>query len=284
MAKIHTLKKNGESIYPMTHIKGVVDDNGNTMDVLLAEAEKRALRKLYIAAGALYNDTDEVIKRTAFWGEEVDHLPKHYYLNGLGDITEEQMLEIYKYKDYMTMYISVDGINRFFQNGLTCRTLFPYNAGSARFSYRISIKDNCLFSGNNFEVIKWNNTGTWSNNVYRIGLLFHNTQNLRIIDKFVPANDERFYFCYALKEARVDKLQYNLSFEDSPKISKESILFAINNFVVPTTAASTATNKYIKLHKNSYPILSVDEDILSAINAKNEELSPMNWSLSLVSA
>lgn len=283
MAQIQTLKKGGKTIYPQTHVKAVVDDNGNTMDVLLAEAEERVLRKLYIAAGAEYNDTDQIIKKTAFWGEEVDHLPKHYYLNGLGDITEEQMIEIYKYKDYMTMYIGISGMDRFFQNGLTCRTLFPYNAGRDRFSYKISMKDNSLFSGANFEVLKWNKTDTWSNNVYGRGLL-HNTTNLRIFDKYVPTGDVTFYFCYALKEARVDKLQYNLSFEHSSKISKESILFAINNFVVPTTAASTATNKYIKLHKNSYSILSVDEDILSAINAKNEELSPKNWSLSLVSA
>lgn len=37
MTQIHTLKQNGESIYPMTHMKGVVDDYGNTMDVLLSQ-------------------------------------------------------------------------------------------------------------------------------------------------------------------------------------------------------------------------------------------------------
>lgn len=37
MTQIHTLKQNGESIYPMTHMKAVVDDNGNTMDVLLSQ-------------------------------------------------------------------------------------------------------------------------------------------------------------------------------------------------------------------------------------------------------
>ena len=35
MAQIHTLKKEGNTIYPQTHVKAVVDDNGNTVDDLL---------------------------------------------------------------------------------------------------------------------------------------------------------------------------------------------------------------------------------------------------------
>lgn len=35
MAEIHTLKKGGNTIYPQTHVKAVVDDNGNTVDDLL---------------------------------------------------------------------------------------------------------------------------------------------------------------------------------------------------------------------------------------------------------
>lgn len=35
MAKIHTLIKKGEAIYPVTHISAVVDDNGNTVEELI---------------------------------------------------------------------------------------------------------------------------------------------------------------------------------------------------------------------------------------------------------
>lgn len=39
MAKIHTLKKNGETIYPVTHISAVVDDNGNTVTEIISRIE-----------------------------------------------------------------------------------------------------------------------------------------------------------------------------------------------------------------------------------------------------
>lgn len=39
MAQIHTLKKKGETIYPVTHISAVVDDNGNTVTELISEVK-----------------------------------------------------------------------------------------------------------------------------------------------------------------------------------------------------------------------------------------------------
>lgn len=39
MAQIHTLKKDGKSIYPVTHVSAVVDDNGNTVTELISEVE-----------------------------------------------------------------------------------------------------------------------------------------------------------------------------------------------------------------------------------------------------
>ena len=53
------------------------------------------LRPLYIAAGAEYNDSGVDKTKTAPWGETVTHKAGHYYLNGLGDITEEQMEVIF---------------------------------------------------------------------------------------------------------------------------------------------------------------------------------------------
>lgn len=61
----------------------------------IANAPNLALRALYVAAGAEYNDSGADKTKTAPWGETVTHKAGHYYLNGLGDITEEQMLDIY---------------------------------------------------------------------------------------------------------------------------------------------------------------------------------------------
>jgi hypothetical protein len=46
MAQIHTLKKEGESIYPVTHISAVVDDNGNTVAGLISEVEGKVPTKV----------------------------------------------------------------------------------------------------------------------------------------------------------------------------------------------------------------------------------------------
>ena len=48
MAQIHTLKKGGKSIYPVTHISAVVDDNGNTVAELISEVENKVPTKEYV--------------------------------------------------------------------------------------------------------------------------------------------------------------------------------------------------------------------------------------------
>ncbi|MBQ2289766.1 MAG: hypothetical protein II249_03760, partial [Bacteroidaceae bacterium] len=59
------------------------------------QGRQLALRSLFVAAGAEYNDGITDKAKTAPWGETVIHKAGHYYLNGLGDITEKQMVEIY---------------------------------------------------------------------------------------------------------------------------------------------------------------------------------------------
>lgn len=50
---------------------------------------------LFLSAGAEFNDTDTPITMTAPWGEEVQHLPGYFYLNGLGDISYNEMQDIW---------------------------------------------------------------------------------------------------------------------------------------------------------------------------------------------
>lgn len=61
----------------------------------IANAPNLALRALFVAAGAEYNDSGTDKTNTTPWGETVTHKAGHYYLNGLGDITEGQMTRIY---------------------------------------------------------------------------------------------------------------------------------------------------------------------------------------------
>lgn len=256
MTQIQTLKKDGETIYPMTHMKGVVDDNGNTMDVLLAEAEKRVLRNLYIAAGAEYNDTDQIIKKTAFWGKEVDHLPKHYYLNGLGDITEEQMSFIYQYKDSMTIFIASGATQggRFWQgvSDSRLRTLFGTNNYS-RWMTDKSIATNVPFASVPIEVVKWCNVpglapvdGATKAMKSTAGMFFQNNK-LKVVDRFMLNADSNFNQVPNLEELRLWATNFNVTLSNNKKISKESIIYIITNVLKTTTKALVIT-----LHADTY--------------------------------
>lgn len=226
-----------------------------------------ALRSLFIAAGAEYNDSDDVIKRTAFWGEEVDHLPNHYYLNGLGDIDEEEMMKIYQHKDDMTMFLSAKNQGRFFQDGAFkgYRTLFGFNGGS-RFVDGLNINAaNPFASTNDLEVIKWINNDKWSMYASSIALnasgLFFNITKIRVIDIFTPNNNINFHNASALQYVRLHKLKYNMNFNSSKNISKGSILYMINN-AVPTSAIT------ITLHPDAYARLADDTEIVAALEAQ----------------
>ena len=53
MAEIHTLKKDGKTIYPQTHIQAVVDDNGNTVAELISQTSEGILSEVQAIANGL---------------------------------------------------------------------------------------------------------------------------------------------------------------------------------------------------------------------------------------
>ena len=62
------------------------------------------------------------------------------------------------------------------------------------------------------------------------------------------------------------------------------MLFLINNWTVPSSAATSPSTYVITLTVAAYERFSEDEDIVSAISAKNEALAAKNYTLNLVSA
>ena len=236
-------------------IANIGGGGGGDMDVLLAEAEKRLMRNLYITAGAEYNDTDQIIKKTAFWGAEVDHLPKHYYLNGLGDITEEQMSFIYQYKDSMTIFIASGATQggRFWQDIVDnrLRTLFGTN-NFGRWITGKAVSNLNPFASTKIEVIKWDNKERLANingaslAMKASGLFFQNTK-LRVVDRFMPAADFNFGQAPNLEELRLWATNFNITLSQNPKISKTSIVYTIENVLKTTTKALVIT-----LHADTY--------------------------------
>lgn len=242
---------------------------GDTMDVLLAEAEKRALRKLFIAAGAEYNDTDVNKAKTAPWGETVQHLPKHYYLNGLGDITEEQMLKIYDMRETLPMIRASATTERWFQGvKADYRTFFPIKDCSRRIEFTFIKNGYYAFNRCSAEVLKWTLDSGF--NYYPAPLtgdsegIFSNMQNLRFIDSLNASGglkQDIFLNCPKLEYFRIVKLKNNLNFKDSPLLDKECVAYSINK------AAPTSTIT-ITLHPDAYARLANDADIVAALEAQ----------------
>ena len=229
----------------------------------VARGRELAKRDLYIAAGALYNDTDEVIKRTAFWGEEVEHLPKHYYLNGIGDIGEEEMMKIYECKDAMNhILLCPTSVSRYFQDVRLPRTLIPHI--DYRFSFGKNFSSSYVFSSG-IEVIKWcvgsqfasplSGTASISDSLF-----FYKCSSLRVIDTFITGKNLEIHNAVNLKEVRIS-LKHSISLPDSSNLSKDSVLYMIGN----CTATSAIT---IALNTGLYDSLSIDDEILTSLAAK----------------
>ena len=251
-----------------------------------------ALRDLYIEAGAEYNDTDDIIKKTAFWGEEVDHQPGCYYLNGLGDITEEQMAYIYRMKDSMTIFLASNDTarGRFWQDmgDSRLRTLFGTN------NYGRWLTDKTIGGANPFasmkiEVIKWTNTsGLATSGGEALAMkmssdaFFQNT-TLKVIDRFMPSKDCSFGQATNLAELRLWATNFNIDLSKNQKISKASIIYTIDNVL-----RTTSKTLLITLHSNVYAKCAEggewNEDVIDALNTVNEGTITGGGSIGIVSA
>ena len=224
------------------------------------------LRSLFIAAGAEYNDSGADKTKTAPWGETVTHKAGHYYLNGLGDITEEQMMEIF-IQTYP--FYNADDLTKAFrkQGGSRDKTTRTNLRNRNYFTGITSNSKICLESvcyGNetiesfaiNYNQLEVAVTGA-ENSFYCstslksiIGYL--NIQSLKSIE---------FKNCNKLSHFTLCKLNSNISFAESKDVTTNSILFIINN-------AKTSSTITITLHPETYARLAGDADIVSALEAQ----------------
>ena len=223
----------------------------------VARGRELAKRDLYVSAGALYNDTDEVIKRTAFWGEEVDHLPHHYYLNGLGNITELQMATIFN-NNYLSMFLCFSVTNVFNNSSLRTTPLLKTRLPIISFMSN----QNGIFHYSGIEVVKVLNGSSWGEAMLVGSLLgFNNATKLKVIDTLDCKNIKSSTIIsnvVNLLHFRFKNLSTNLSLPNSAKISKESIVYLIQN------SANTSVIT-ISLHPNLYLRLMEDVDILTVL-------------------
>lgn len=236
------------------------------LNSIIEQGKQLALRALFVAAGAEYNDTDQDIEKTAPWGDTYTHKAKHYSLNGLGDITEEQMAIIFN-----------KGASLPVDNNL-CRYKGRTNTYFQGIFSMTQISGYYWAYENNCEVLNFGEKGSndtqltrtiqVSYNDYFVG----NAPNLRfIIGAKITFDSNKTIALTAFKATQLEivyiyNLAKDISFYVCSKLNKTSVLYAIQN-AKPTSAIA------ITLHHDAYVRLTEDQEVLNALNAKNEALT-----------
>lgn len=204
------------------------------------------LRDLYISAGAKYNEATG-----------------YYELNGLTDITEEQMRVIWQ-----------EDLSGWYQKGRTNLTRnISVKGNTGGYNGGIDIACICI-NNKNLQVF---NLGADCFARY-MDSAFRECSNLETIDtrfRVVPYDTSlginTFRGCIKLKDVRFNnhylRMKATLNLYDSPLISKESVLSAITT--TDNASATSAGFLTITLHADAYARLKDDADIIAALEAKN---------------
>ena len=207
------------------------------------------LRDLYISAGAKYNEA------TGF-----------YELNGLTDITEEQMRVIYEKTWGWWLHLpSLDG----FGSALP-RTNIPcpdYKIIS--YASNISIHSIFSVSGNNdnLEVVNlralYTPTGFDEIKIVDFNWAFQECKKIREVQGIINVKEARYDLNIGgnIETINIKGLKVNIRFYNSQRLSKESVLYMIKN----SEATSAIT---ISLNKAVYDVMKDDADIIAALTEK----------------
>ena len=225
------------------------------------EKVNNPLRPLYIAAGAEYNDTGTDKTKTAPWGETVTHKAGHYYLNGLGDITEEQMMDIYNSDKY---WLSSECIG--VMSGEKSRTNIP-PCSSILYRYK-EFSFHQAFNETNIEVLSLTSNKSYNDTIHvnRLSYLGQGSKHLKRIVGVLDAsnltqNTDTKINPPSLTHISIINISRNFSFYMSPDLSKESVVYMI-------TQASPTTAITITLHPDAYARLENDTEIVAALEAQ----------------
>lgn len=204
------------------------------------------LRDLYISAGAVYNE------QTGY-----------YELNGLTDITEEQMRVIYK-------YAGTPQVESAFAYS-KARTNLPMPG-----MYNGMLETYMFYGCSNLETVYLGYRQVTPTDFetptveYRGQEAFYLCKKLKYIYgrlRIKTSNiGDTFGECLSLEEVRIYNLVYSIQISWSPNLSKESVQYMITNANPPSGAAVGSIT--ITLHPTAYARLKDDADIVAALEAK----------------
>lgn len=207
------------------------------------------LRDLYVSAGAKYNEA------TGF-----------YELNGLTDITEEQMRVIYE--KTWGWWLHLPSLNGF--GSALPRTNIPCpDFKIIQYASNISLRSIFCVSGNddNLEVVNLRALYTPTNfdeiNIVDFDWAFGDDKKIREVQGIINIKEARYNQNIGgnIETINIKGLKVSIKFYNSKRLSKESVLYMINN-----SEATTAIT--IGLNKEVYDGMKDDADIIAALAEK----------------
>lgn len=229
----------------VSNINTIVD-NINTFDKKLSSG---TLRDLYISAGAVYNEATG-----------------YYELNGLTDITEEQMRVIYE--KTWGWWLHLPSLNGF--GSALPRTNIPCpDYKIIAYAPQISLRSIFCFSRNddNLEVVNlralYTPTSFNEINIIDFNWAFQRNRKIREVQGIINIKEARGKQNIGgnIETINIKGLKVSIIFYNSQRLSKESVLYMINN-----SEATTAIT--ISLNKEVYDVMKDDADIIAALAEK----------------
>lgn len=230
-----------------------VKDNGNivlgniagqTKEFMPATPSGDPMHYAYIDAGATWSSS------TGYWS-----------LNGLTDITNDEMRKIHNFGFINDLSLSV-----FMGKMAKIRTNY-LRVGNTNYNGTQYPIESLAYGNTTIEVITLkDSTGVYESviSAQNFNNAFYGCTKLREIHGRLQTSaiiTNTFSGCESLQRVRIHKLVANVSFKDCPNIDKDSILYNINN-----SAATSAIT--IRLHPTAYAKYSADSDIQAALAAK----------------
>lgn len=220
--------------------------------VLVPWRKDSSLRDMYVSAGAKYNEA------TGF-----------YELNGLTDITEEEMRVIYE--KTWGWWIGLPILNGFGDS--SARTNIPCpDYKRLYYQSNINLSSSFAVTGNldnlevlNFIPLRYSNESLIRLSIRAMNWMCQGNANpLTIMGTFdvgnVPGNNS-LNIGGNIKTINIKNLSKNIRFYNSKVLSKESVLYMINN-----SAATSAIT--IGLKQAVYDVMKDDADIIAALAEK----------------
>ena len=234
---------------------------GQTIDLMSATPSGDPMHYIYEAEGAIYNNTLGMIVRTTPWGVQITHRPGFWYLNGLSNITNEQMRKIYSFghSTLANSALAAGGLNASYAANIRTNL-------SRVGMYNATINESLCYYNTKLEVLN-GGLSPEADGILTIAnaAAFTMCRLLKAVIgcrlTFKNANDSTFQECFELRYISIHALSVSLNLKDSPLISKESLLYMINN-----SAATSAIT--IKLAGAAYEKYATDSEVLAALSAK----------------